>query len=319
MRLGLKQKSDLRCALLAWYTKNRRNLPWRGTRDPYCIWISEIMLQQTRVAVALDRYQRFLRRFPSVKELARARQSSVVAEWSGLGYYRRARNLHAAARMIVREHAGKFPPSQGGLRTLPGIGRYTAAAIGSIAFADPVAVVDGNVERVLNRLHGSELRGEQVWRAAQELLEQHAPGDFNQAMMELGATVCLPGKPRCDQCPLRKFCWTRGRGTTVTNRARQKKCDIAFALARRADAVLLIQRSAKESVMPEMWELPMCVDAGPVLFSLAHSIMRTNYRVRVVGWSAKAAAGAKWINIGRLNAIPMTGLARKILRHAEII
>ena len=310
---------DMQRALLAWYLKNRRDLPWRGTSDPYRIWISEVMLQQTRVAVAMERYPRFLRRFPSVKHLAQARPSSVLAEWSGLGYYRRARNLQAAARVIVREHEGRFPRSQSQLRALPGVGRYTAAAVGSIAYGDAVAVVDGNVERVLHRLLGHQIRGEQGWRAAQELLDTDAPGDFNQAMMELGATVCLPGTPRCAECPIRKSCRTRGRGQIVTNKPSQRKCDISFALARRPNAVLLTRRPATESVMPGMWELPRCLDAGEVLFSLAHSIMATNYRVRVVSLSAQKLAGAKWIRIRRLDAIPMTGLARKILRRAEII
>src|ERR1700737_4857785 len=178
--------AQLRRPLLAWYDRNRRDLPWRKTRDPYHIWISEIMLQQTRVAAVLPRYEKFLRRFPTVRKLASARVTSVLTEWSGLGYYRRARNLHAAAKEIVREQAGVLPQTADTWRKLPGIGRYTSAAIASIAFGEPVAVLDGNVARVLRRLLGSNSERES-WNAAQQILDRKRPGDFNQAIMELGA------------------------------------------------------------------------------------------------------------------------------------
>jgi A/G-specific adenine glycosylase len=188
--------------LLSWYDCNRRDLPWRSDRDPYRVWLSEVMLQQTRVSSVLEHYRRFLQRFPTVQKLASARESAVLAAWSGLGYYRRARMMHAAARVIVKQHAGKFPGSIADLRALPGIGRYTAAAISSIVFNTPVAVVDGNVERVLGRVFGSSLAGERLWQTAEALLSPKRPGDFNQAMMELGATVCLPRQPQCSICPV---------------------------------------------------------------------------------------------------------------------
>src|SRR5450755_2289271 len=199
--------SDLRAlrrALLDWYDAHHRDLPWRGgpqlpssgncgdRRDPYPIWISEIMLQQTRVAAVLDHYARFLQRFPTVQALASAREQSVLALWSGLGYYHRARRLHQAAKVIARERKGEFPRTAESWRELPGIGRYTAAAIASIAFGEPVAVVDGNVERVLARMFGEPRSGALAWRRAQELLDGLHAGDWNQAMMELGATVCTP-------------------------------------------------------------------------------------------------------------------------------
>src|SRR5437868_3185227 len=168
------------------------------------------MLQQTRVAAVLEHYRRFLNKFPTVSKLAAARESSVLAAWSGLGYYRRARMLHAAARVVVRELGGKFPSSAEGLLELPGVGRYTAAAIASIAFGEPVGVVDGNVERVLQRGSGRRLAGEDFWRAAEEWLDREHPGDFNQAMMELGATVCTPRAPACLTCPVVDLCATRG-------------------------------------------------------------------------------------------------------------
>src|ERR1700735_3965762 len=158
-----KEPKKFRRRLLAWYDQHRRDLPWRASRDPYRVWLSEIMLQQTRVAAVIEHYQEFLRRFPSVAKLAAAREASVLAAWSGLGYYRRARMLHAAAQVIVREHGGAFPVSQRELLALPGVGRYTAAAIASIAFGEPVAVVDGNVERVLQRISGKRLAGGGIW------------------------------------------------------------------------------------------------------------------------------------------------------------
>src|SRR3954470_19142878 len=186
---------EFRAKLLSWYDAHARDLPWRKDRDPYRVWVSEIMLQQTRVAAVIEHYHAFLRRFPTVEKLAAARDSSVLATWSGLGYYRRARMMHAAAKVIVRELGREFPATAEALRALPGIGRYTSAAIASIAFGEPVAVVDGNVERVLHRISGDRLPGEKVWIAAEEGLDRERPGDFNQAMMELGATVCTPRSP----------------------------------------------------------------------------------------------------------------------------
>src|SRR5580700_2685233 len=210
-------------SLLGWFDRHKRDLPWRQDRDPYRVWLSEIMLQQTRVAAVTNHYEKFLRRFPSVEKLASAREPSVLAAWSGLGYYRRARMLHAAAKRIVKEHGGKFPGKAEDLLALPGIGRYTGAAIASIAFDQPAAVVDGNVERVLQRVHGKNLSGEKLWRAAGELLSQRRPGDFNQAMMELGATVCLPRQPQCLLCPVSGECATRGELHRSANRTRQIK------------------------------------------------------------------------------------------------
>jgi A/G-specific adenine glycosylase len=189
------QRSEFRARLLAWYDAHARDLPWRKRHDPYRVWVSEIMLQQTRVAAVIEHYREFLRRFPTVQKLAAAREASVLAAWSGLGYYRRARMLHTAAKLVIRESDGKFPKTAQEWRDLPGIGRYTAAAIASIAFGEPVAVVDGNVERALQRIHQKACTGGEIWAAAASLLDPHRPGDFNQAMMELGATVCTPRTP----------------------------------------------------------------------------------------------------------------------------
>jgi A/G-specific adenine glycosylase len=320
MVLSPENRRNIRNSLLSWYDANARELPWRRTRDPYRIWISEVMLQQTRVAVVADRYSRFLEKFPSVVDLARARESAVLAEWSGLGYYRRARNLRAAAKVLRRNFGGSFPRSENALRELPGIGRYTAAAVASIAFEEPIAVVDGNVERVLGRFHGQDLAGERSWSAAQDLLAVKRPGDFNQAIMELGATVCIPVNPRCLECPIKKFCRTRGRGRIRSRKPRQQRREITYSLARRVDSVLLVQRDTADRLMPGMWELPQSTQesAKAPLFSLRHSITITHFRVSVVS-SRFRGRGARWVKVSSLNIIPLTGLARKILRRAEII
>ncbi len=326
---------QLRRDLLAWYSENRRDLPWRESQDPYRVWISEIMLQQTRVAAVILRYEQFLRRFPSVKLLAAARESSVLAEWSGLGYYRRARNLHTAARIIAQD--GRFPRDVEAWRALPGIGRYSAAAIASIVFNEPVAVLDGNVERVIRRVLGLAspklaTPNKDLWDAAQLFLDRERPGDFNQAMMELGATVCLPRQPQCGACPIRKFCRTRGPGRSPATKARQRKRKITYSLTRRSGFVLLVRRSKSESLMPGMWELPQVTRpsaSDKQLFSVRHSITVTNFTVRVVARSLAAAGrvarapspakARRWVRISRLNILPLTGLTKKVLRAARII
>ena len=230
-----KNVAGFRRAVLGWYDQHRRDLPWRKTRDPYRIWLSEIMLQQTRVAAVLEYYRVFLERFPNVEVLAAASEAAVLAAWSGLGYYRRARMLHRCARQIAAQHGGCFPRDSEALLALPGIGRYTAAAIASIAFSEPVAVVDGNVERVLQRLIGNKSIGinlttAQTWQHAQALLANSRPGDFNQGMMELGATVCVPRAPHCAMCPVRKWCVTRGEVPHTEPPSLQKKKQIWCAL-----------------------------------------------------------------------------------------
>jgi A/G-specific adenine glycosylase len=321
LSLGDQEMRQLRRALLSWYEKNGRDLPWRNTKDPYRIWVSEVMLQQTRVAVVIERYQRFLQRFPTASDLERAKESSVLAEWSGLGYYRRARNLHAAARIVARQLKGEFPGTSDALRKLPGVGRYTAAAVASIAYGEPIAVVDGNVERVLWRLLGRLIAGKKLWSAAQALLDGQRPGDFNQAMMELGATVCLPDEPRCGICPIQGFCRTRGRGSISRSKPRQFKREAAYALSLRGDSVLLARRPAGHPLMAGMWELPEATlrnDADEVLFNVKHSITVTNFKVKVVKCRVPPRT-ARWFKISRLNQIPLTGLARKILCRAEVI
>ncbi|MFW5924866.1 MAG: A/G-specific adenine glycosylase [Myxococcota bacterium] len=221
----------MRAALLRWYDRHRRDLPWRRTRDPYAIWVSEVMLQQTRVDTVIPYYERFLSRFPTPRALAEADEDRVLAAWSGLGYYRRARLLHAGVREVVERYGGRVPEDPEARRGLPGVGRYTAGAIGSIAFERPEPIVDGNVGRVLARIHGIDtplgraVTERQLWQRAAELVRGPRPGDLNQALMELGATVCTPVDPACDACPARRACQARRTGRVAELPVRKAKRD----------------------------------------------------------------------------------------------
>jgi len=283
------------------------------------------MLQQTRVAAVLEHYARWLRRFPSVQVLAEAPEATVLAAWSGLGYYHRARRMHRAAKMIVGQRRGTFPQTAEQWLTLPGIGRYTAAAIASIAYGETAAVVDGNVERVLTRMFGPKQSKEAVWRYAEVLLSPERPGDFNQAMMEVGATICAPRAPQCLVCPLVTWCKTRGVNPSEPQTARRRK-QLYYGLACKGDSVLLVQRAHDASLMAGMWELPS-LDGAPAngdasLARLRHSITNTDYDVSVIMVSVKNSAdlapGAKWFKRQRWEQLPLTGLARKILRRLVV-
>ena len=317
--LSAQETRSFRRRLLSWYDRERRDLPWREDHDPYRVWISEIMLQQTRVAAVIEHYHAFLKKFPTVRKLAAAREASVLAAWSGLGYYRRARMMHRAAKEIVSKYDGKFPKTAEALRELPGIGRYTAAAIASIAFGEAVAVVDGNVERVLSRMAGENLPHAGVWPLAGETLDCKRPGDFNQAMMELGATVCVPRQPKCLMCPVSEVCWTRGELPAAEKARPQQKKEIHYALDCREDAVLLVERAKHESLMPGMWELPRIEGNGVdgSWMKLKHSITVTDYTVRVK--QGPSGVEGQWVPRNRVLTMPLTGLARKILKRARII
>ena len=318
--LGAKELPKAQIRLLAWYDTNKRQLPWRETRDPYRIWVSEMMLQQTRVTAVLDYYRRFLERFPDVKALAAASEADVLAAWSGLGYYRRARAMHAAARKVVQEFGGRFPQTAEGLETLPGIGRYTAAAIASIACGEPIAVVDGNVERVLSRLLGKDLRDRsETWEYAEQFLARKHPGDWNQAVMELGAIVCLPADPKCLICPLKGWCADPGRATKKAQGARLKR-ELTFLLASRRASVYLVRRPATEKLMAGMWELPPCEqrDGGRVVHRARHSITNSDYSVTVLEATASEVSGGNWCSLKNLRELPITGLTRKILRAKNL-
>jgi A/G-specific adenine glycosylase len=316
-----------RRSLLRWYNVNRRDLPWRKTSDPYRIWISEIMLQQTRVAAVLEHYRLFLQRFPNIRTLAAASEAEVLAAWSGLGYYRRARMMRQCAMQIVSDHQARFPRTSEALQSLPGIGRYTASAIASIAFAERVAVVDGNVERVLGRQAARTLTKKELWLQAQSLIDPSRPADFNQAMMELGATVCVPGPPRCLSCPVIGLCATRGNPVLLKlaqpkKSVRQKRRDICYALDHRNRSVFLVQRPKHASLMPGMWELPeipVALGRSPASLTLRHSITVTDYTVHVMRGPMPGLVKGRWMPKARVLQLPLTGLARKILREAQVI
>ncbi len=249
-------------------------MPWRRTSDPYCIWLSEIMLQQTRVAAAIPHYERFLEKFPTVHRLARAKAETVLGLWAGLGYYSRARNLHGAAKQIVNRHDGKFPRTLEQALALPGIGSYTAAAVLSIAYNRPIAVLDGNVARVLARIGAvrGDLRAPALWRklesAAQDLLASRTAGDWNQAMMELGATVCTPKSPRCNECPVAAWCEARRLGiASELPEARKKRATVKVTIAAavwldpRGETLLVRQLNSEGDLFSRMWQFP-AVEAG---------------------------------------------------------
>jgi A/G-specific adenine glycosylase len=258
----------IRAALLAHYDLHARDLPWRRTRDPYAIWVSEIMLQQTRVDTVLRYYDRFLERFPDLPSLAAAEEDAVLAAWSGLGYYRRARLLHAGVREVVAQYGGRVPADADARRSLPGIGRYTAGAIGSIAFDRPEPLVDGNVARVFARLFGIDTpiaRADsqaRLWQLAEQLVQGERPGALNQALMELGATVCSKAAPSCSACPVAKACVARAQGRVnalpvVTKKTPPQLRELVALLIRDARGERLVLSRSSDGLFAGLWNLPM--------------------------------------------------------------
>ncbi|HWZ01469.1 MAG TPA: A/G-specific adenine glycosylase [Edaphobacter sp.] len=335
--------------LMSWYKSHARELPWRGVSDPYRTWLSEVMLQQTRVAAVIEHYANFLRKFPTILALALAPESDVLATWSGLGYYRRARMMHKTAQFLIRERGGVLPSTAAELRTLPGIGEYTSAAIASIAFGESIAVVDGNVERVLLRLTGmpgvkTAAARAFVQRKASVLVPKrrigegtNAAGDHNQAMMELGAMLCLPRNPLCLHCPVYSMCKTRGEHRTPP-RALPLSRPAAYLLSLRkrgtVTEVLLQLRADDASLMPGMYELPPLpldgVQGREPLLRLRHAITNTNYYVQVFAAHGPDDSGLRravpaansdlhWVLTTRLGSLPLTGLARKALQRLDVM
>jgi A/G-specific adenine glycosylase len=320
--------------LLRWYARAKRDLPWRRTRDPYRILLSEIMLQQTRVTTVVPFYDRFLRRFPDAAALAGAPEREVLALWSGLGYYSRARNLQAAARQVVAR--GRFPDTYDEIRALPGVGLYTAAALGSLCFDVPRVVVDGNVIRVMSRLKAE--RGDvglaatraRLEAAAQELLPRSKPGEFNQALMELGATVCAPKHPKCLLCPWREHCGARQEGIEEELPVRRKqgeprRVDAVLLLIEKGGKVLVWQRGPEEQRMAGFWELPdagMLPNAtvGAIVARFQHTITRSRFVVEVkCAQLAKAPRGFHWKTRAELSSEPVSTMARKALRRTAAV
>ncbi|HEY6548946.1 MAG TPA: A/G-specific adenine glycosylase [Vicinamibacteria bacterium] len=336
-----------RRALLAWYRRNRRDLPWRRTDDPYRIWLSEVMLQQTTVKTATPYYEAFLERFPTLAALAAANEEEVLARWSGLGYYHRARNLRRAASHIVERHRGRFPKTLEAALAVPGVGLYTASAVLSIAYGTPLPVVDGNVRRVLARLFA--LRGPEwtrdaaFYNLADEVLDKEAPGDWNQAVMELGALVCVPRKPACPACPVRRSCQAFAQGLVLElpeARARRAPQDVtvAAALVEKAGRLLLVRR-AEDRLLGRMWEVPQTslesrglpdlvpelrerygleVEPGALRVRARHAI--TFRRIRVEGYSARLRKRPpedeeryRWTTPQEVKAMPVSSMTRKLV------
>ena len=320
---------------MAWYRRGHRDLPWRRASDPYAVWVSEIMLQQTRAQAAVPYYERFLARFPTVERLAAAEDDEALALWSGLGYYSRARNLLCAARIVAA--AGAFPRDYESIRALPGVGDYTAAAIASIAFGIPRAAVDGNVLRVIARVQndssnvGAARTRERFRAIAGEWLPRQAPGDFNQALMELGATVCRPRNPRCAECPLEPCCAARAAGVAGSLPVKPPpptpvRLEGVLLVVRKAQRVLLQREGAGR--MAGFWSLPAPEDLpgarrGARLGAFRHSITHHRYFFTVFqagGWRGRVSArnGLRWVHPSQIAEIPLSSTARKALKLAGI-
>ena len=352
LKIPKAEISKFQRRLLSWFAESRRDLPWRRTHDPYCIWLSEIMLQQTRVAAVVPYYRRFLQTFPNMHALARARTDRVLASWAGLGYYSRARNLQRAAKEMVLLHAGTFPQEYDSALALPGIGRYTAAAVLSIAYDAPHAVLDGNVARVLARMGAlqGDLRVPARWRkleaTAQNLLARNAPGDWNQAMMELGATLCTPKSPRCSECPAEKWCLAHKLGIAEDlPQARKKRAtvDVTLAAAVLLDplgrTLLVRQEDRNGALFSRMWQFPALeaaqgMDAEAALAGHLHEKFGmtkkgalapsatarhtvTHRNVRLKPFLVRVArlprvAGARTVSLGRIRNLPISNATRKI-------
>jgi len=343
----------LRRALRAWFRAHARPLPWRETCDPYAIWVSEVMLQQTQIATVIPYYQRFLEAFPTLTHLANAPRERLLELWSGLGYYRRVRYLHQAAQHLREKFAGRFPDDYASLRALPGIGDYTAKAVLSIAFHQPYAVLDGNVARVVARwfalrgnLHQPKFR-RAVERELARLLSRRQPGDFNQALMELGQTICLPRAPRCPVCPLRKRCRGFDSGDPATfplprpRRATESQY-LAVALLRRGPRVALV-RGLDEGLLADLWNFPAAFGRSPTEardrlreklhllahppFSLGepvaefhHTITFRSIRGRVYpvqGCRGIPRGTVRWFDLKRLPQAAISQLARKIVQKVS--
>jgi A/G-specific adenine glycosylase len=343
----------IRHALLSWFRRRARDLPWRRTRNPYRVWLSEVMLQQTRVDTVVPYYRRFVRAFPSVQALAAAPLSRVLKLWEGLGYYARARHLHAAAQRIMREHGGRLPSSAREWAELPGVGRYTAAAIASITQGEPLAALDGNARRVLSRLVGLETAldesrtVEQLWSLAERLLDRARPGDFNQALMELGATVCRPRNPDCGVCPLVRWCraYATGRQRELPVRARRRapgRIEAVAAAIFRGQRCLFVRRPAR-GLLGGLWELPggvvprgrnatemlvrhlrellgVEVRVGRLLARVRHEFTHRSLRLRVYECALirgrprpRHHSKARWLPPERSAELPLARLDQKVL------
>ena len=340
----------IRGPLLRWYRRAKRDLPWRRTKDPYAIWVSEAMLQQTTVAAVIPYWRRFLARYPTLKSLAASREDDVLAAWSGLGYYRRARALREGAIAVMERHNGRVPKTIEALLELPGVGRYTAGAIASVAFGREEPVVDGNVKRVFSRQFAIRGRSsaaleKRYWSIADELVDGPSPGDWNQALMELGATVCTPREPRCDRCPVALWCRALALGQVAKFPVRKASAPVrvvptAVAWVER-DGRVLLQRRQADGPLRGVWDLPAAVvpphvtptsaivraiskshgftvRGRGVMLQAKHSILSTRLTIDVVdiapGASIPRRAALRWASVGRLGNVAISGATAKIAR-----
>jgi A/G-specific adenine glycosylase len=327
--LSRKEIQKFQNSLLQWYSLHQRDLPWRRTRDPYAIWISEIMLQQTRVATVIPYYERFLQRFPDFRALAAAPEQELLTYWAGLGYYYRARNMQKAAQKMAE--LGKFPSTYEEIRALPGIGEYTAAAVASIGFDLPYAVVDGNVYRVLSRIFNDSTNiasgpaRKHFTALAETVLDRKRPGAYNQALMELGATVCLPKKPQCLLCPVASVCRARAQGKqdALPVKIKPQKSvqeERTLLLVERDGRVLLWQRPATSRFMPGFWELPepeQLPEAmpGKLLKTFRHGITFHDYGFELREAAVREDVGScQWIGLAELSMLPLSTIAKKALQ-----
>ncbi len=323
----------MRAALLSWYRRTRRDMPWRRSISPYRTWVSEIMLQQTTVAAVAPKYEKFIAAFPDVRALAGAREDAVLKHWAGLGYYSRARNLRRAALEIVAKHGGAFPSALDDVLALPGIGRYTAGAILSIAFGKPHAVVDGNVIRVFSRLFGLRGRAKDpafvadIWARAAPLVPKTAPGDWNQALMELGATVCTPESPSCGACPVADFCVGLRKGIQdrlplAEKRRAPTPVRWTCLWIARGGKVLIWRRSNGERLLKNLWglpeagRLPAAVGAtiGAVSHVITHHALAVELREAVLDAGATLPPEAAWVPRSRLRDFLVSSLWLKLLQ-----
>jgi len=342
------EHAAFRRALLAWYRRTRRDLPWRRTRDAYAVWLSEIMLQQTRVETARPYFERFVAAFPGFAALAAAPLDEVLRLWSGLGYYRRAQNLHRAARYVVNELGGALPRTAAEWQRLPGVGRYTAGAIASIAFDERVPAVDGNVKRALARVYRirTSLAAPgaigRLWSIATELLPRRAVGDYNQALMELGARVCVPRNPRCGKCPVRAYCRAAQAGCQnelprMPRRKAPTRIHAVAALICRQDHILLVQRPP-DGLLGGLWGLPECelesardgraalaahlrstlgiaVAATERIATVRHVFTHRDLRLGVYRCELRAGRprAGRWVHLTDVAQLPLATLERKVL------
>ncbi len=322
--------------LISWYDDHKRDLPWRGETDPYKIWVSEIILQQTRVQQGWDYYHRFLDNFPNVKTLAEADEEKVLKVWQGLGYYSRARNMHAAAREIMAEHHGIFPQTYDKIRSLKGIGNYTAAAIASIAFHLPYPAVDGNVIRIVSRIFGicDDVTQPTVLKRITAICETEIdpaqPGVFNQAAMDFGAMQCVPHNPKCDECPFQSNCYAFKNNLTDTLPIKKKKGESKHRFFHftiyLSDNQTIIEKRTSSDIWKNMYQFPLTETDSekwpekPVFVTrevLSHQIIHAAYYVKNVKKLPKTAENQSVIDFDEIEKLPMPKIMTLFLKHLE--